>query len=170
MIGIQPFQGRRLHFESARSFDDVLERLRQKVPQAMPTEKFPSAVEKAGGFNLASFERVIKSQVGESGFMLFHEINHSVWLPFYGIHRKVMRWILGNPLIAITMMRHDLEAGLFAPVELLLIDKENGNGSTVIYDLPSSLMVIGSNSPLLQAAQVLDAKLESLVRSATDKS
>jgi hypothetical protein len=30
-----------------------------------------------------------------------------------------MRVILGNPLIAITMLRHEVTAGLFAPVECL---------------------------------------------------
>ena len=35
--------------------------------------------------------------------MLFHEIDHGEWLPVFGIKLKVMRWILGNPLIAITM-------------------------------------------------------------------
>ena len=74
--------------------------------------------------------------------MLFHEIDHGEWLPFFGIKLKVMRWILGNPLIAITMMRHDLTAGLRVPVELLLVENESGEGSTVIYALPSSLMVI----------------------------
>jgi len=39
------------------------------------------------------------------------------------------------------MIRHDLEAALFAPVELLLVEDENREGVTVIYDLPSSLMV-----------------------------
>lgn len=67
------------------------------------------------------------------------------------IRRKLVRWILGNPLIAITMMRHDVEAGLFAPVELLLRDHENDGGSTVVYDLSSSLTVIHENPPLLQA-------------------
>ena len=36
----------------------------------------------------------------------------------------MMRWIFGNPLIAITMIRHDLTAGLFAPVEILVTEAE----------------------------------------------
>src|SRR5207245_8502487 len=98
-----------------------------------------------------------------SSFMLFIEIDHGDWLPVFGIQRKVMRWILGNPLLAITMMRHDLTAGLFAPVELLLVENESGDGSTVIYDLPSSLMAIERNPALRDAAHVLDRKLQNLV-------
>src|SRR5215472_11434258 len=114
------YQGKRVRFESRRSFDDVLGSLRRLVPRSMPFEAYTAAMEREGGLNLASFEKVVGSQAGESGFTLFFEINHSQWLPLYGFQRKLLRWLLGNPLLAITMMRHDLEAGLFAPVELLL--------------------------------------------------
>jgi hypothetical protein len=64
-------------------------------------------------------------------------------------------------------IRHDLEAALFAPVELLLMEDENREGMTVIYDLPSSLMVTRENPPLLEAAVTLDAKLQDLVTKVT---
>jgi hypothetical protein len=47
------------------------------------------------------------------------------------VEHKALRVILGNPLIAITMLRHDLTAGLFAPVELLLLEEE-GNRSSLM--------------------------------------
>src|SRR5215469_14558312 len=92
--------------------------------------------------------------------MLFHEIDHGEWLPVFGIKLMVMRWILGNPLMAITMMRHDLTAGLRVPVELLLVENESGEGSTVIYALPSSLMVIEPNLARPPAARALDYDLD----------
>jgi hypothetical protein len=72
-----------------------------------------------------------------------------------------LRVIIGNPLIAITMLRHDFTAGLFAPVELLLLEEADGRGS-LTFVTPSSLMVIAPNEPLLTAAQRLDEKLEAL--------
>jgi hypothetical protein len=65
------------------------------------------------------------------------------------------------------MIRHDIEASLFAPVELLLFEGEDGVGSTIIYDLPSSLMHTKGNLKLLQAANVLDGKIAALARAAT---
>jgi uncharacterized protein (DUF302 family) len=121
-FSIVPFEAKRVRVESKRSFEEVRERLRREVPKTMPIEAYSAAMEKAGGLNLETFERVVQTQLGESGFMLFIEFDHSLWLPLYGIQRKVVRWVLGDPLIAITMMRHDVEAGLFAPVELLLRD------------------------------------------------
>jgi hypothetical protein len=58
-------------------------------------------------------QKVEERFVGESGFMLFYEIDHGGWLPRFGINRRTVRWILGNPLIAITMIRHNITAGLF---------------------------------------------------------
>jgi uncharacterized protein (DUF302 family) len=72
-----------------------------------------------------------------------------------------MRAILGNPLISVTMLRHDLTAGLFAPVELLLLEEDH-NRSSITYVKPSSQMVIDDNPPLRAAAQALDEKLAAL--------
>ncbi len=161
---IQPYEGNRVRFDSTRSFDEVLLNLRKLVGTA--TSQKVNKLESAGGTR-EQFEKAIQSQVGESGFMLFLEIDHGEWLPLFGIQRKVVRWILGNPLLAITMIRHDITAGLFAPVELLLFDNESGDGSTVIYDLPSSLMAIERNPALRDAAQELDRKLQTLVSRVT---
>jgi uncharacterized protein (DUF302 family) len=99
--------------------------------------------------------------------MLFHEIDHGGWLQKFGVNRRTVRWILGNPLIAVTMIRHDITAGLFAPVEILAVEKQNAPGATVIYVRPSSLMVIEENPPLREAAEALDKKLDALIAKAT---
>jgi hypothetical protein len=65
------------------------------------------------------------------------------------------------------MIRHDITAGLFAPVELLITEDVDGGGTTVTYVLPSSLMVIDDNPPLLKASEALDAKLAALVAEGT---
>jgi len=91
--------------------------------------------------------------------------DHGRWIKKAGVDRKALRVILGNPLIAITMMRHDVSAGLFAPVELLVLEEE-GRGSSITYVKPSSLMVVEPDPPLLAAAQELDRKLAALVAKA----
>jgi hypothetical protein len=168
--GTVDFTGKRVRVESDRSFERVRDDLRALVPKSMATEAYSTATQNAGGLDRASFERMVRSQLGESGFMLFQEFDYGIWLPLYGVNRKVVRWVLGNPLIAITMIRHDVEAALFAPVELLLRESDVGGGSAIVYDLPSSLMVIRENPPLLEAATALDRKLDALVRRVTGRS
>ena len=84
--------------------------------------------------------------------MLFALFDHGAWITKAGIDHKVLRAIIGNPLIAITMLRRDVTAGLFAPVEVLLTDEPEGR-SSLTYMRPSSLMVIDNNPELLSAAR-----------------
>ena len=164
-FSIQPFEARRMRVESARSFEEVLLNLQKVVGKTTIPQGSPMA--QGSVPTREQFEQAIQQEVRESDFTLFFSMDYGHWLPLFGIQRKVMRWILGNPLIAITMIRHDITASLFAPVELLLVENESGEGSRVIYDLPSSLMVIEPNPPLLAAARVLDHKLAMLVSRVT---
>ncbi len=160
-FSLQPFEAKRVQCESTRSYDEVLQNFQKLVDT---TDH--SAV--AQGFSESvrtreDYEKVVRSQVGESDFMLFFSIDHGKWPKVFGIQRRAMRLIFGNPLVAITMMRHDLTAGLFVPVEMLVVENESGDGSVVIYDLPSSLMRIENNPAMLEAAHSLDRKLQTLV-------
>jgi uncharacterized protein (DUF302 family) len=160
-----PFNGIRTVITTTLGFDEVLERLRARMGRANVQEivalaKTPIAA--------AEYVREVEERfVGESGFMLFAEIDHGGWLPKFGINRRTVRWILGNPLIALTMIRHDITAGLFAPVELLVTEAEDGHGATLTYVRPSTLMVITDNPPLRAAAEALDEKYHALVTGAT---
>lgn len=168
VVESKPFAGERIVARTDRAFDDVLERLRLLMGKATVGEINTLAKEPISESEFA--RRVEERYVGKSGFMLFAEIDHGAWLPKFGIKQRVVRWILGNPLYAITMIRHDITAGLFAPVELLISEDVDRSGTRVTYVRPSSLMVIEDNAPLLKAAQALDAKLAALVADATDAS
>ncbi len=164
-IKSQEFTAIRVQVETPLSFDEVLGRLRSLTGHASISE-IVEVAQKAR--SEADYVREVKSRfVGESGFMLFMEIDHGGWIEKFGIKRRALRWILGNPLIAITMMRHDITAGLFAPVEFLATENKDGNGTTVTYVRPSSLMVVEENPPLLAAAKALDQKFDTLIAKAT---
>src|SRR5262249_12614565 len=92
-FSIQSTQVKRVRFNGRRSFDEVLQRLHQLVPAAITPEQYPAAMMKAGGVSLESFEKVVRSQTEQSGFMLFAEFDYHQWLGLYGIQRKLARWI-----------------------------------------------------------------------------
>jgi hypothetical protein len=157
-----PFDGVRLRFGSTKSFDDLVDAVLADVGHEPVlinaiAEQFSS---------WESFESEVQTHVGPSDFMLFAAFDHGGWIGKAGIHRNVLRLVIGNPLIAITMLRHDVTAGLFAPVELLLAD-EAGGTSSLTYVAPSTLMVVEPNPPLLSAARELDAKLVALAAKVT---
>jgi uncharacterized protein (DUF302 family) len=157
-----PFTGVRLRFDSNKSFEDVLSALLADVGD----KPFPISQVADNSESWDSFSKEIESRVGPSDFVLFATIDHGAWIKKVGIRRKVVRLIIGNPTIAITMLRHDLTAGLFAPVELILIEEGDG-GCSLTYVRPSSLMVVEKNDALLNAAKQLDAKLRALATKVT---
>jgi uncharacterized protein (DUF302 family) len=161
----KPFNGVRIEVTTSIGFDEVLTRLRSLMGRASTSEIVALA---QTDIPEAEFVRTVQERFeGESGFMLFAEIDHGGWLSKFQIQRRTVRWILGNPVIAVTMIRHDITAGLFAPVEILVTENENGQGTMVTYVRPSSLMVIEDNPPLLAMATLLDAKFDALIASAT---
>ncbi len=106
---VSRFEGARIRFDSPLGFDRVLERLRTAITP-LPLAEFNKVV--AASDSQEAFEAAMGRCVGASGFVLFGEIDHGAWIAKYGIRRRALRWIFGNPLIAITMLRHDLQAGL----------------------------------------------------------
>lgn len=151
------FTGKRIRYQSKLSFDDVLAKLRARVGQATIASILdPSATRE-------EFEKKLQQSAGDSGFMLMVEIDHGRWLEKFGIERRLVRWLFGNPLVALTMLREDYTAGLFVPPDLLLAESDDGVGCNITYVLPSSLMVVEKNPQLLAAALALDAKIEALV-------
>lgn len=157
-----PFQGLRVRFDSAMSFDDVVAALLDDVgDKPVPIDDFAARFA-----TWDVYQREVQSHVGPGGFMLFGTLDHGAWIKKTGINRKVRRVVIGNPLIAITMMRHDVTAGLFVPVELLIAEEEDDR-SSLTYVVPSSLMVVEENEPLRAAALQLDAKLAALAAKVT---
>ncbi|MHA7649072.1 DUF302 domain-containing protein [Mycobacterium sp. ML4] len=157
------FSGVRVRYDSAKGYDDLVTALLADIGRhPVPVDE---VVRTSGDWE--SFQRTVESYEGPSGFMLFGMIDHGAWIANAGIQRRALRVILGNPLIAITMLRHDVTAGLFAPVELLLLDEPGG--SSLTYVKPSSLVVVEPNPELLSAAEQLDAKLAALASKVTSE-
>ena len=113
------------------------------------------------------FRRRIREFEGESGFMKFLTIDHGAWLPRVGIDgKKALMYTIGNPLIAETMLQHDIRVGLNVPVRLLIYENNADGTVRLSYDLPSSLMSRLMNEDVTIAAKKLDAKLHSLCQRA----
>lgn len=155
------FAGVRVRYDSAKSYHELVAALLADIgEQPVPI----SGISEIDG-DWQEYQTRVQTYIGPSGFMLFATLDHGVWISKAGIEHRALRVILGNPLIAITMLRHDLTAGLFAPVELLILDEDGG--SSLTYVKPSSLMVVEPNPPLQSAAEALDAKLAALAAKVT---
>ncbi|KAJ7638760.1 hypothetical protein FB45DRAFT_1023525 [Roridomyces roridus] len=110
-----------------------------------------------------NFEAYLNSAAGPSGFLYFNEFNHGAWMQLFSSPSKGVVYVIGNPLIAETMLRHDMQAGLNIPPRLMILEKKDGQGTEVVYHLPSSVIALGDDQSLRDAAEALDRKIEQLV-------
>ena len=156
------FTAVRATHDSLLSFDRLFDSLQRRIGKAA---HLGSVVLLPG--SLEAYETVALQSLGESGFLTIMQIDFTHWLNKYGIRRRVFRWIVGNPLIAFDLMRHDPAAGLFMPFELLLTESEDGRTSRITYLLPSSLIVSDGNAALAAEAEALDARIAALIAAAT---
>jgi uncharacterized protein (DUF302 family) len=98
--------------------------------------------------------------------MRFTEFDHGAWLAKFGRTAKIRSYILGNPLVARTMIVHDPGVGLNVPVRLLIYEGSDRR-TRVAYDVPSTLMSRLKSPEVTKAALLLDDKLRTLAEEVT---
>jgi uncharacterized protein (DUF302 family) len=84
-----------------------------------------------------------------------------------GHARKAVQYEIGNPLTASKMTRHQLAAGLYAPLRVVLYEDQEG-GSVFEYDRPSSLFGQFGDQEVNDVAHGLDVALERALRRALE--
>lgn len=163
-VANEEFTGVRTVVETPLAFDEVLSRLRGLMGKATLQEAVALA---KTPISESDYVRQVTELAGDCSFMMYAQLDYSDLLPKFGIKKRAVRLIFGNPVIAESMIRYDMTAALFAPVELLVTEAEDGKGTCVLYVRPSSLIVVEDNPPLLAAVQVLDDKMHTLITRAT---
>jgi uncharacterized protein (DUF302 family) len=106
-------------------------------------------------------ERLRKSS-GDDGLLLFDVLDHGSLAAVHGKARKAKQYVVGNPLIAARMTRHDIRAGLYAPLRLFVFEDDDGS-TRVEFDRPSSLFGQFRSAAVDAVAQDLDSKLRDLI-------
>jgi uncharacterized protein (DUF302 family) len=149
---------------SSRSFEEVVNAFESAVGSVEETG-FPALL--AATKSAEEFETSVHSREGTSGFMRFLTVDHGAWLARIGLNARARMYTIGNPLIARTMLEHDIAAGLNVPVRLMIYEDAVSRTTRLTYDLPSSLMSGLQNEKVAAAAKKLDAKLIALAIQAT---
>lgn len=153
--------------ESERSFDAVVAAFEGAIG-SIEGHAFGKAVEASA--SPEDFVGRMRSYEGPSGFMLFLKLDHGAWMAKLGLPGRAYLYILGNPLIARTMLEHNIGVGLNVPVRVLIYENPGTRTGRLGYDLPSSLMARLNDARVTAAAKRLDEKLSALAVTATGKS
>jgi uncharacterized protein (DUF302 family) len=149
---------------SKRTFDEVVAAF-EKAVGVVDGKAFQKIV--ASSTDEEDFEKRVRAFEGPSGFMRFLDIDHGAWMTRIGLRARCKLYILGNPLIARTMLKHDLGAGLNVPVRAMIYEDQKTGRTRLAYDLPSSLMARLGNEKVTAAAKLLDEKLMALATTVT---
>jgi uncharacterized protein (DUF302 family) len=144
---------------SSRPFEEVVSAFESAVGSVEETG-FSALLASTKGAE--EFEAGIQSRAGSSGFMRFLTVDHGAWLTRIGLKARARMYTIGNPLIAQTMLKHDIAAGLNVPVRLMIYEEPATRTTRIAYDLPSSLMSGLQNEKVASAAERLNAKLIAL--------
>ena len=154
----------RLSVISSKPFDAVVAALRAAVGHPDMVE-FMKATKGASTF--AELESAVHRGLSETGLMMFMELDlGEILRKETGLDTpKIVRFVIGNPLIMKEMVRDVPDAGSYAPVTILV--DERPDGLHLSYDKMASLLASYGNTEALAVARNLDSKIENLIRDAT---
>ena len=155
----------RLSVTSSKPFDAVVATLKAGVGR-LDLVEFAKASKSAANFS--ELEKVIGRDKGPTGLMLFIELDHGAVLrKETGLDEpKMVRLVIGNPLIMKEMAKHVPDAGSYAPVTILV--DERTEGVHLSYDRMASFLEPYANADAMKVARDLDAKVEALLAAAAD--
>src|SRR5258708_13557279 len=150
----------RFSLTSSRQFDEVLAAINGAVgnPNMVDFAKTMSAAR-----TFVELESAVRKGLGKTGLMRFMELDHGA------VIRKatgrdtprMVRLIIGNPLIMQEMAKRVPDAGSYAPVTVLV--DERPDGVHISFDRMASLLAPYRNSAALPVAPDLDEKAQAFL-------
>jgi uncharacterized protein (DUF302 family) len=120
--------------------------------------EFGMNVMKAGSWQ--ELEHVVRAAIGRSGFMEFARFNLGQILEKEQgpSAPKILRIVIGNPLVMKRMAEHVHDAASYAPITILI--DERADGVHLSYDRMASYLASYGNLAALEVARELDLKVE----------
>lgn len=153
----------RVSVKSSRPFEMILAALEAAVGHPDIGEFFRDT---NNARTFAELESVVHRSLGATELMIFMKLDHGAILrKETGLETpRIVRYLIGNPLIMKEMAKHVADAGSYAPVTILLTERPDG--VHLSYDRMTSLLAPYENARALKVAQALDSKIEALLEAA----
>jgi uncharacterized protein (DUF302 family) len=153
----------RFSLTSSKPFDQVVAAVDAAIGHPDMAE-FARSSREAHSF--AELKTAVEKGLSKAGLMLFMQLDHGAVLrKETGCEApKMIRFVIGNPLIMKEMVKHVPDAGSYAPVTVLV--DERADGVHLSYDRMASFLAPYGNRDALEVARDLDRKIEDLLRQA----
>lgn len=156
----------RISVVSSRPFEEIVLRLAASVGRP-DIDEFHREI--AVTRTVADLEAVVQEVIGSSGLMEFvrFDIGQILRTGHGRQGPKILRLIVGNPLIMREMAEKVPDAASYAAVTILV--DERADGVHLSYDSMASLIASYGSEEALGVARDLDAKIEALLQQATQR-
>jgi len=159
-MSIRKIEIERFSVTSSKPFALVVAAIKASVGQPDMVE-FAKLTRGSGSF--AELERAVQAGLSNLGLMLFMELDQGAVLRKESGRDspKIVRFLIGNPIIMKEMAKHVPDAGSYAPVTILV--DERPEGVRLSYDRMVSFIAPYENAEALAVARDLDSKIENLL-------
>ena len=146
---VRKIEVERFSVVSSKPFGAVVAAIKRNVGQPDMVE-FERAIRGPGSF--ADLERKVRAGLGKTGLMLFMELDPGAVLRKESGRDtpKIVRLLIGNPLIMKEMAKHVPDAGSYAPITILVDERPEG-GVRLSYDRMASLLAPYGNADALDS-------------------
>jgi uncharacterized protein (DUF302 family) len=153
----------RFSLTTSKQFDEVIAGVNAAIGHPDMAE-FGRSTREARSF--AELKSAVEKGLSTIGLMLFMQLDHGAILrkETGSETPKMIRFVIGNPLIMKEMAKHIPDAGSYAPVTVLI--DERADGVHLSYDRMASFLAPYGNRDALEVARNLDKKIEDLLRQA----
>ena len=160
---IRKIEMERFSLTTSKRFDEVISSVNAGIGHPDMAE-FGRSTHEARSF--AELKSTVEKGLSAVGLMLFMQLDHGaiVRKETGGETPKIVRFVIGNPLIMKEMAKHVPDAGSYAPVTVLV--DERADGVHLSYDRMASFLAPYGNRDALEVARNLDKKVEDLLRQA----
>jgi uncharacterized protein (DUF302 family) len=159
-ISTREISVRRLRVVSSKSFQDVVCGLSAAIghPDMI---SFHGAI--ATAQTMVELEKVVHAAIGSSELIEFIRFDDGEVLRKErgGQQPRILRLVIGNPIIMKEMTKHVPDAAAYAPVTILV--DERADGVHLSYDSMASLIAPYGSMAASEVARDLDKKIESLL-------
>ena len=126
----------------------------------------PAVVEKlvAQKAPWSEVEREVGRMAGLRGLMIIFRADQGAITSLAGTAKRSSLYIVGNSVIANEIIGVDLRASFYVPFRLCVYDDGAPGGAVIAYDRPSSLLDGLKRPELRKFGELLDRKIDDLVR------
>ncbi len=162
-MAIRKVEIERISVKSSKPFEMIVAALEAAVGHPDISEFFRGT---NSARTFAELESVVHNSVGGTDLMIFMKLDLGAFLrKETGLDTpRIVRYLIGNPLIMKEMAKRVPDAGSYAPVTILV--DERPDGVRLSYDRMASLLASYENAEALKVAQALDSKIEALLEAA----